>query len=309
MRVIDVQFDYFRLYCYELDVEKNKATEKIFDLHGALNQIKDMYSDENEGIENKKVAINTTLPYRDEEARIQTLQLDNDGIHWGIQILRLRDSRLFSGVAAEDGDFKEHYLENGEKIGESTTILYNSSNYDLLIQRNRNAMTPSAIVDYLNEIFKDRMLSLKPQFIKSRDLNRITKNDFFRKLEIGICFDDLNNNLQGENERMGLIGKLASMRSGDGNDVRYSVSVGMGAKKDASISRELIEESIGSLYENSDTSRLRIRYKENYDTKVEEVDLLDDRKKLSITIEKEKNQLINHKDVYPELLSEYKYSE
>ncbi len=308
MRTVEVQFDYFRLYCHELDNARNMAIEKIFDLNGALNRINNMYDNDNKEEKNKEIARATTLPCRDEEARIQVLQLDESGIHWEIQILRLRDSRLFSGVAAEDGDFKEHYLENGDKIGESTTILYNCSNFDLLIQRNRNAMTPSAVEDYLNKIFKDRMLFLKPQFMKDRDLDKITKKGFFRKLEIGICFDDFKENLINEDKDMGLLSKLRSMSSGDGKDVQYSVSVGMGAKKDASISRGLIKESIDSFYKNNNTSRLRIRYKENYNTKVEKVDLLDDRKKLTVTVAKSKKEVISHLDVYPLLLEMYKQS-
>ena len=50
-----MQFDYFRLYCQEFDKDKKQATEKVFDLNGALNKIKSINNDKDEDKRDKKI--------------------------------------------------------------------------------------------------------------------------------------------------------------------------------------------------------------------------------------------------------------
>src|SRR5699024_5373066 len=114
----------------------------------------------------------TTKECMGEEARMQKISLDKQiNTLWEIQMLRLREKSMLSGIANQKGDFTVFNLGDGQYIGESTTLIYDSNENILIMQRNRNAITPAGMEEYLNNIVKEKNIMLKPIIEKEKNIS------------------------------------------------------------------------------------------------------------------------------------------
>lgn len=255
-----VRCDYFQVYCKKIIKEKNKVEEKRFDLSSIFNKAIKLKASE------------TAKPFRGERARIQKIKKVTDTL-WGIQFLRLREVNP-PGIANEEGEFEIIKLEDGEYIGEFTGCLYDSEINVLVMHRNIHAFTPSGIEEYLNSTFSEKEIQifLKP-IISGTDIKKVMKAKIYRSFELAIATD--KKTIFEEGTGLGELLKKASIFKG--SNIKISIGVGH-AKKDKSLDEEGLRKLLGGSYTNKDLNKLVVKYKEYEDAKVEEVDLLEDRR-------------------------------
>lgn len=283
-----VEFDYFEVWCESEDKNTHNIQEKKFDLNVVL--------DRASTIDSKY----TTYPYRGEKARIQKVVFDQNKSLWEVQLLRLREVAP-PGLAKDDGTYEIFKLDDGEYIGESVSMLYDKINYILCIQRNFNAIPPSGVEEYLNRcISNNPKIKLKPKINCKKGIEKINKNKIFRKIEIGIATNDL----EMINTKSGLGESLKNILKFGGTNVKIEISVG-NAKRDKSLSPGLSEETINELYDNVATTKLKANIRDVDDTKVEKIDLFDDRLKDLDKFDVYREKPLTHQRVYPILKSKY----
>lgn len=282
-----IQFDYLSVYCQKLE-DSNVVTEKKYDLTGILEKAA--------LIESK----DTTYDYRGEKARIQKVKYDKNNGVWELQFLRLREI-CPPGVAKDDGTFEIFHLEDGEYIGESVSALYDKKDNIFVMQRNINSLPPSGIEEYLNSCIttKDLTIILKP-VISGTDIDKITSSKIYRSLQIGLASKDIQS--LSDNSPLGSI--LNNLSKYDGSRFNIRITVG-NAKRDKSLSPGLVSNTVKGLYENNSATQLKVATRDNPNTKVEYIDLLDDRRKDKREFNVSKDKPITHELVYPELLRIY----
>lgn len=282
-----VQFDYFEVWCEIEDKVTKQIKEKKFDLKEIL-----------EGTSSISLK-DTTYPYRGEKARLQKVVYDEHNEIWEIQLLRLREIAP-PGLAKDDGTYEIFKLDDGEYIGESVSMLYDKNKVMLSIQRNINAIPPSGVEEYLNKCIDSKpKIKLKP-VISSKSIDKIKKDKIFRKIEIGLATNDLD----GINEKSALGEVLKNLLKFNGNKIKIEVSLG-NSKRDQSLAPGLSEETINELYKSSATTKLKASVRDIDDTKVEKIDLFDDRLKDSEVFNVDRDMPLIHDRVYPILRAKY----
>ncbi|WP_010295925.1 DUF6731 family protein [Clostridium senegalense] len=283
-----VQFDYFEIWCEVEEGNSGKIKEKKFNLNAIFDKASRINSKD------------TTYPYRGEKARIQSVVFDENSSIWEVQLLRLREIAP-PGLAKDDGSYEIFKLDDGEYIGESVSMLYDKINYVLCIQRNFNAIPPSGVEEYLNNcINKNPKIKLKPIIENKKGIEKINKNKIFRKMEIGLAMKDLD----GIDTESGLGKTLNNLLKFGGTNVKIEISVG-NAKRDRSLAPGLSEETINQLYKNVATTKLKANVRDVDDTKVEKIDLFDDRLKDLDIFDVDRGMPLTHERVYPRLRAKY----
>lgn len=273
----------------------DSAGNVIYDLDGVLNSIYNKHAQNGTLSE-------TVLSCMGDKARIQKLIKHKITNIWEIQMLRLKETASFSGIASDSGDFILHNLDDGKYVGESTTVLYDPVNHLLLIQRNYGSLTPSGFEKYLNNSIKNIEIFFNVVMKKDSDIDDILSNiDLFRNIDIGMTFlgDESYN---GNSE---LISTLYAMSKKGARNVRATLTVGQGALKKDTLSPGLSRETINELYSDKKTTKLSFKYKDNLDTNVETLDLLDNREQIEIKLRKPKKLALSHDIIFPVIYSEY----
>ena len=283
-----VRYDYFQVYCKKYEKGQNTVVEKKFDLSPIFDKATTLKASQ------------TVKPFRGEKARIQEIKRVTDTI-WGIEFLRLREVNP-PGIANEDGDFAIIKLEDGEYIGEFTGCLYDSQTDVIVIHRNIHAFTPSGIQEYLNSTLnvEDTQIFLKP-IISGSDIKKIIKAKIYRSFEISIATDEKtifdNGTSLGE-----LLKKASNFK---GSNINLSIGVGH-AKKDKSLDTKSLRELISGTYTNKEMRKLTVKYKEDEDTKTEEVDLLEDRRHDFYKFDLKRNIPLTYLTVFNKMIEKYK---
>ncbi len=224
-----------------------------------------------------------------DKIRIQELKKVNE--YWEILILKLRDE-VMPGIADDDGNYTIEILEDGKYYCESTTMLYDLEKSILVIQKNRYGIQPSNIEFLLNKINEDENITiiLKPM-IKKNKIQLLNKDKVYRSLEIGVV------NIEQEEiieEQEGIIGVLRNFQKYKGNNISVRIGYNKRCKKDECLDSNMVIDTINELYGNIHVNKLKTSIKFNDDTKVETIDLLDDRIYDHENIEYSKENPITH---------------
>ena len=114
---------------------------------------------------------------------------------------------------------------------------------------------------------------LKP-IINKNKIKLLDNGHAYRSLEIGIV-----NNMEEEviEDSTGIMGVLNNFQKYKGNVVSIRIGYNKKSKKNESLDSNLVIDTINELYGNIHVNKLKTSIKFNEDTKVETIDLLDDR--------------------------------
>lgn len=279
MKPKKIAFDYFRVMSCRKN-ENGEPIETLLDLTALFTRAQEInYKDR-------------TYPYKDDKARIQHIRFHNDVNAWEIQLLRLRETSL-PGLADEDGGFEIIQLEDGKYVGESTSLLYDSSNCVLVMQRNVNGLPPSGIEEYLNKCTNNTQhVTLRP-IVPGNVIEKITREKIYRKLVIGIDAGDIDT-ITGPASLNTILRNFLNYQG-----VSYKFEVTMGnVKKDRTIAPGLVVDTINELYGNIDANALKVDYRDTYDSQLEKVDLLNDRRRDFVEVNVSRDNPLKHEDIY-----------
>jgi len=162
-------------------------------------------------------------------------------------------------------------LDEDEYIGEEVSALFDQKFNIIMLQRNRNSLSPSGIEKYFSGVLGDgNQIELLP--IPAPDeLRTVKQNQIFRKLSIGFSptnIDDemLNNANQSIRKIIKGTKELGALR--------VSVTLSLGnSKKEKTLNQEEIME-LGALENYDGFNKIQVDRREDEDTKIETVDLI-----------------------------------
>ena len=255
-----IYFDYVKTYIQRYEKEGNKVIEQTADLSKCFERI------------SKLDSVDRTYNMGNDKIRIQELKKVNE--YWEILILKLRDE-VMPGIADDNGNYTIEILEDGKYYCESTTMLYDPEKSILIIQKNRYGLQPSNVEFLLDKINNDKNIKiiLKP-IINKNKIELLNNGHAYRSLEIGIV-----NNIQEEiiEDSTGIMGVLKNFQKYKGNNVSIRIGYNKRCKKDECLDSNMVIDTINELYGNIHVNKLKTSIKFNDDTKVETIDLLDDR--------------------------------
>lgn len=255
-----IYFDYLKTYIQRYERDDNKIIEELANLSGFFERV------------SKIDSVDRTYNMGNEKIRIQ--ELKKAGEYWEILILKLRDE-VMPGIADDNGNYSIAILEDGKYYCESTSMLYDPENGVLVMQRNRYGLQASNVEVLLNIINIDDKIKIILKPIINKDKIKLLDNGHaYRSLEIGIV-----NNMEQDvvEDSNGIMGVLNNFQKYKGNNVSIRIGYNKRCKKDECLDSNLVIDTINELYGNIHINKLKTSIKFNDDTKVETIDLLDDR--------------------------------
>lgn len=255
-----IYFDYLKTYIQRYERDDNKIIEELANLSGFFERV------------SKIDSVDRTYNMGNEKIRIQ--ELKKAGEYWEILILKLRDE-VMPGIADDNGNYSIAILEDGKYYCESTSMLYDPENGVLVMQRNRYGLQASNVEVLLNIINIDDKIKIILKPIINKDKIKLLDNGHaYRSLEIGIVNNMEQDVVENSN---GIIGVLNNFQKYKGNNVSIRIGYNKRCKKDECLDSNLVIDTINELYGNIHINKLKTSIKFNDDTKVETIDLLDDR--------------------------------
>lgn len=173
-------------------------------------------------------------------------------------------------------------LDEDEYIGEEVSALYDQEYSIIMLQRNRNSLSPSGIEKYFSGVLGNGdLIELAP--IPVPDELRIVKQDqIFRKLSI--CFSPTN--IDDEilnNTNKSILQIIRGSRDLGALKVLVTLSLGNSKKEKTLKQKEIIE--LGNLENYDGFNKIQVNRREDEDTEIETVDLISGKLNDVITME------------------------
>lgn len=297
MKTKHVILDYYHVRAQEIYLEDNSVIdEDEYILTSLLNTISEVIKKDGVAHTNKIID--------DDNTRVQYMRIENhDGldIYCGL-LLRLRYSQL-PVVADENGLFKPLDLDDDEYLGEYNVIFYEATTNILGIQRNRNALTPMKIREFLNELNRDRTHQMYLQPIISED--RLSwMLDAAQYKSIHMNFDA--EQLEGFDEGSSFWHLIRPLKSIDG--LNFELKITVGRQKSKSLDNGLVRKLMMALRRSKSSkpmNKFTVGYKEHPDTRVEKFDLIEQSMRDRVPFRYSRSNKLTHEKVADKLLVRY----
>jgi len=235
-----------------------------------------------------------TYDYYQEQARLDRLYYRDDLKYWFLHFTRLRDINLPSRATTET-EAEPMILEDDEYIGEDVSALYDDNLYVLMLQRNRHSLSPTGIETYLNLLWEKEnkeTIYLRPITLKD-SIERAKKANYYRKMTVR--FADLRNKVfrEGKSPIRALINCF-----GKYNPINAEITINLGYVKGETLHRQTVHDTIDDILDNKDiVTKAELGKKDTDDTKVEVIDLFEDKMHDFTYIPLEKKRSLTHEDV------------
>ncbi|SFK12433.1 hypothetical protein SAMN04487936_107211 [Halobacillus dabanensis] len=252
----NVRFDYFKVNAREYNQERDVMEDVPCDL-----------SDLFQGLNNTPV-VDRVYRLGDDQARLQGMSQNND--KWELHFVRIRKNG-FPIKTHDDGTYGYFEdLDEEEGFGEEVSVLYDPTNYVIMVRRNMHSLAPSAIANYLTDVIDEPGFTLyfKP-LIHPRATDLLEEDHLIRGAEISVA--DIKNARDTTRRSLGQMITRA-------NDMNESVSVTFkisiqqeGSRKH---SRLPVYEELGNLVDDPSVQSIKVRRKADEDAKVEPIDLI-----------------------------------
>lgn len=291
-----IRFDYFQVCCQQYDAENNSVSYPIFDLEPILE---------------KASAIpiaDRRYEFYDEWARLQVankqvVPIKNDSGTkkvvvpiWELQFLRIRKN-IIPGIATDEGDFTPLVLDDNQGLGEEASALYDRRNSVLMLQRNRNSLSPSGIEYYFKQVYPAENIVLHP-IILPKDLERFKESDIYKGFHIK--FADIR-----QEDSDSSLGEIVSTAE-EFDAVNYEVKFSAGRKKAKSLNPSAVIRAIRRFYNNTNLDKFEIKKKDDEDSSPELIDLIKERLHDFSTFEIPKDKRrFEHEVIFPTMKKLY----
>lgn len=223
---------------------------------------------------------------------------------WEVQFVRISKD-LLPGIATDEGEYDpkllSELLKDNQGIAESVSIIYDDKLCVLAVQRNNKGILPSGILDFFQEITKDKNIAFDAINLDI-DLTKLKKDNIYRNIEIG--FADLKRNTVINTKVKQLNNIINSLKQYESASAKIVLSMGHSSRKN-SLEPELSVDTIMNLNKSPYINTLRIKTSENGDKDIETIDLVEERLKDDFTIKFSKVNPITHENVILGLLGSY----
>jgi len=239
-----VRFDYFQVWCRRHDNEKNFIYEELFDLENIL--IKAQSID----VKDRK------YNFGGENAILQTVdnlrQIKDKKCLWGLQFIRGRENDL-PGIVKPDGTFEYMDLPDDEYMGEEVTAIYDSELAVIVIQRNRDSLSPSGIETYFKLIYMGEDIFFKP-IITPDVYTKLQNEKNFRVFDVS--FANLRNSQLTTNKKA-LLSIFKAVEDFDPINAEFKFTMGQFKKIDG-LAEQAVMDTLRELNGQKEVTRLEV---------------------------------------------------
>jgi len=258
------------------------------------------------------------IEYKDEVIRLQDViklnslsgNLTSCKNLWDLNFVRIKTKSL-SAIATEDGGYDETLLNKtlgkNQYLAESTACLYDSDKQLFVIARNRDAVLPSGILEFLKRTSQHKNLTFA--IIQNEENVKSQSSYIYRSLIIGI--KDAKNikkkdSIFLQNKIPSVFNAIKSFEGYGYYNIKIELSMGAAPKK-VSMNNTLVKDTSLQLMESAipNISKLEISSKADEGTSVETIDLLNNKVKDNFKIGFTRTDPLLKKDVTKSLLDSY----
>lgn len=296
-----LRLDYFRVYsiCSEKDEYGNDtAVEMYLNLDQAFTDSA-KYSVVQRELNNKA----------GERIRIQKIQKHNHNTikdnqnnpyeYWELEILRERTTSL-PGISKPDGSYDPIEVEDGERICEDVTALYDPKTCIILIYRKREALSPAGIEDVLNRLYPGNHIVLRP-LLTQATLNDLKNQKYFKSIDVSVI-DDLGKDVKP------LTDALKEGREIQAQTIHIHYGIGKGKSKKGIIKALLPKMALNLIEKYFSTpglQKLVVKAQGDADDEVKEYDLINERMHDIIKLQVDRDNPVTHDRVFKEMEIQY----
>lgn len=285
MKTKTIQFDLLKPYFIQ-DDKYGFTEEKLYDLKPFF-----------EHVSNNPLVNTKNKVYGDYHMFYKCKYHDTNNI-WELQLLHLRE-QILPGILDGDTEFELIKLGKNEYPAESTTVIYDGNTNILYMHRNvygTSIKVLTALIQFISP--EGTLVALKP-IIKSKEINKIKQDSFFRRVLLVADSEQLE-----EDDKQTGLGKIISSFSRYKGKLVY-ITLGFGHSKGLLKSDETTQ-LVREAYEFVGTQKLEVALSESEDGKIETVDLLDDKEKITFKIEYSRENAITHERLFTECMRRIK---
>lgn len=261
-----IRYQYYQILINKVNAGKNSQdTGKIFNFAEWAEQVK------------KENLITKPVDFNNAKARIEHVAYSKNYNVWCLQLMKLRDTN----VPAKAKDFEEAKtieLDENEYIGEDLYMIYDAEKGIAMIQQNRNSLGVSRVEEFLQHTYNlfwgtdhNKKISIEP-IIGADGIEKLSKGTL-RYIELSMA--NLNNYIPAEKTPLSEI--ISQLKTYHG--VAGKIMISIGRCKGETLDRNKVQELAKEVCEESNKRLVRgakIKIKEEDDTDVEIVDLLED---------------------------------
>ncbi|MBD5572414.1 DUF6731 family protein [Clostridium botulinum] len=265
--------------------------------------------------------------YNGDTVRLQSIEkltetfdnLENCKDLWKLTFIRLKDSELL-GVADEEGNYDEEKLkdalEDKQHLASPTPCIYDGEKNIFIIARNREGVFPTAILRFLSKMLKDILGDNGLHFAIIPNEKGLKVDDTIIYKNVEITIDNIKKYTVEQNKLLKkhagtIYSMINSAKSFGINKVKVKLSASL--KKEDSMDKLLVSNELTGLNELRDTpdlgfeniKNLEVDVKESAGTKIETIDLINNKIRDNFSIKFEKGDTIKVREVYTRLLGSY----
>lgn len=193
-------------------------------------------------------------------------------------------------------------LDEDEYIGEEVSALFDQKFNIIMLQRNRNSLSPSGIEKYFSGVLGDgNQIELSPIPVPD-ELRTVKQNQIFRKLSIGFSPTNIDDEMLNNANKS--IRKIIKGTKELGA-LRVSVTLSLGnSRKEKTLNQQEIME-LGTLENYEGFNKIQVDRREDEDTKIETVDLISGKLNDVITMEVSRINPIKYERLIVEMQALY----
>jgi len=301
----EYQIDYLQIFNEELDTNGNVISNYPVDISGCLEKC--LTIDPAQRIKKHKGEI-IRLQYLEKIDNLED-NLEKSNNIWLLHFIRIKVNML-SAIATNDGKFSEtlldEKLEKNQHLAETTGCLYDADNNLLIVARNRDGVMPSVILEFVRSMSNNKHLNFG---VIPNEVNVKSKNvNIYRRLIIGM--KDINNMGVREMNILknipSVFGAIKSFQGYGYYNIKIELSMGSAPKYSGMNSEKLKDTSL-KLMESDlpNISKLEIASKEDTDSNIETIDLLNNKIKDNINIGYTRSNPVSINKIKNGLLNSY----
>ena len=208
----------------------------------------------------------------------------------------------YLGIARNTGEFDFMQLDEDEYVGEEVSALYDQSFNVIMLQRNRNSLSPSGIEKYFSFLLGNGdQIELKPIPVPD-ELKTVKPQQIFRKLSVGFSPTNIDDEILN-NTNNGIIKIIRGAKEMGALRATVILSLGNSSKEKTLSQKEIVE--LGSLDNPIGFNRIQVNRRENEDTEIEMVDLISSKLNDVITMTVSKKDPIKYERLILEMQELY----
>lgn len=292
MGIRNIRFEYYRVYAKIFDVDKQILSKEDV-LYNITPLLEKAY---------KTDVVDRVYQVSGEESRLQEIEKDdvNPNI-WKMNFIRMRD--IAPGIAKKAGDYNLMVLEEDEYIGEEITAIYDQKYNVIMVQRNRNSLSPTGLAKFFTGILNNGTIIELMPIIMPEELENIENSKIYKKATVSFCptkiDDEVFNKLStGWKEIFSGAKELGAINA------VIMLSTGNSKKQEKTLNKlEVIK--LKNLKNKEAFNKIEIKKKEEIDTEIETIDLIDGKLYDIFNFEYSRINPIEYKRIHPVMKSIY----